>query len=342
MSSRRALMLVSDSADGELRAAVERGDRPRPEYLVLEERHGVDLLDWSRLPGSPRGRSIRLSLRHVRTALTRIREYDVALSDGEHLGMPLALARLGLRIPTRHVVIGHRLTSPRKWMPFKLARADLGMSAIVVHSRHQMLLAQRRLGIPAERLRFVPYGVDTAFWRPEGADDRRLVVAAGREHRDYATLAAACASLDCQVAVAAGSPHSPEATWRAPAVWPAGFTVRQVAHRELRDLYAQAAVVVVPLLETDFQAGVTTLLEAMAMGKAVVVSATRGQRDVVRHRENGLLVPPGDAVALRRAIAELLERPDERRRLGSAARRYVEANFSVEAYADRLAAELRE
>jgi glycosyltransferase involved in cell wall biosynthesis len=97
-------------------------------------------------------------------------------------------------------------------------------------------------------------------------------------------------------------------------------------------LYTKAAVVVVPVQETDFQAGTLTITEGMAMGKPVIVSATRGQRDFIDHGLTGLLVPPGDARALRAAIEGLLESPVEAARLGQAARAEVERRMSLERF----------
>jgi glycosyltransferase involved in cell wall biosynthesis len=113
-----------------------------------------------------------------------------------------------------------------------------------------------------------------------------------------------------------------------------------LSKERLRELYAQAAIVVVPLLETDFQAGITTTLEAMSMGKALVVSGTAGQTDVVVNGVNGLVVPPGDPVSMREAIYALMADRDLRRRLGEHARWTVEDTYSVDAYSHRLASEL--
>ena len=85
---------------------------------------------------------------------------------------------------------------------------------------------------------------------------------------------------------------------------------RGYGYRELRDLYASSRFIVVALYETDFQAGVTTILEAMAMGKAVIASRTRGQRDVIEDGVTGIYVPPGDSAALRKAIVDLLASPE--------------------------------
>lgn len=61
-------------------------------------------------------------------------------------------------------------------------------------------------------------------------------------------------------------------------------------------------------------------LEAAAAGKAAVVSALGGLRDVVVDGETGILVPPGDREALRAALRRLCEEPGTRERMGEAAR----------------------
>ncbi|HEX5527327.1 MAG TPA: glycosyltransferase family 4 protein [Solirubrobacterales bacterium] len=61
-------------------------------------------------------------------------------------------------------------------------------------------------------------------------------------------------------------------------------------------------------------------LEAAAAGKPAIVSALGGLRDVVVDGETGILVPPGDAEALREALRRLCEEPETRGRMGEAAR----------------------
>ncbi len=337
------LMLVSQSADAQLRADVAAGRRPCPEYLRLEANHGVELLDWSRLPRLVHQRTPASSLLHVLAAARILDRFDVVFSDGEHLGVPLSLL-IRIRWPSKaHLVLGHHITTPTKRRVFKLLGAERGMSRILMHSRRQIEVAERELGVLRSRLAFVPYFADTAFWCPRPKAEDTLVVTAGREHRDYASLAAACSGMHERVVVAAGSLHSPRAPWRIPSSWPRNFEVLGTLDRaSLRELYARATVVVVPVLPTDFQAGVTTLLEAMAMGKAVVVTATDGQRDIVDDGETGVLVPPGDPGALRDAVRRLLDDTGERARLGRNARRAVESRFSLDVYATTLAAHLDE
>ena len=337
----RSLMLVSASVDATLRTEVREDVRPRPEYLVLEAEYGVELLDWSRLPGAGHGRSRWRSTVHAAAALRALADHNVLFSDGEHVGIPLALAMRTLGLKTPHLVIGHHLTTEAKTRFFRTLRAHTGMSRILVHSSRQRELAWRTLGIPAQKLVYVPYYADTDFWRPAGGEDARpLVVAAGREHRDYATLASACAGLDVRVFVAAGSVHSPAASSRNPARWPDNVESGFADYRALRDLYRRASVVVVPLVETDFQAGVTTVLEAMATGKPVVVTRTRGHAGVVHDGVTGLCVNPNDPSEMKDALEHLLAHPADRRRIGEAAREAAVTAYSVEAYAQNLAAHL--
>lgn len=336
-------MLVSQAASSALRADVADGRLPCPEYIRLEAEHGVELLDWSRLPMPVRRRTTAGSLIHVVAAMRKLDRFDVVFSDGEHVGAPLGLGIASRRPGMPHLMLGHHLTTAAKRRFFKVFRPERGITRILMHSRRQVDVAQRELRLAPASLAFLPYFADPDFWAPRGGGEEDLVATAGREHRDYATLAGACFDLPLRVAVAAGSFHSPRAPWLPPKRWPANFELLQLLSRiALRDLFARARVVVVPVLNTDFQAGVTTLLEAMAMGKAVVVTATDGQRDIVEDGETGILVPPGAVREMRDAVRRLWANPRERARLGSNARAAVQSRFSLGAYASAVAAHLDE
>ncbi|MGQ0677438.1 MAG: glycosyltransferase family 4 protein [Rhodospirillales bacterium] len=84
------------------------------------------------------------------------------------------------------------------------------------------------------------------------------------------------------------------------------------------------------------------ILEAMAVGAAVISTPVGAIPDAVVEGETGLLVPPGDAAALARAIARLLDEPALRARLAENARRRFEAMFTIERTADAVAQLYRE
>jgi len=94
---------------------------------------------------------------------------------------------------------------------------------------------------------------------------------------------------------------------------------------ELGAYYDRAAIVVCPSRREGY--GVVAR-EAMAHGRPVIASAVGGLLDAVDHERTGLLVPPGDAAALRAAIERLLADAALRARLGAAAREQAGERFS--------------
>jgi len=71
-----------------------------------------------------------------------------------------------------------------------------------------------------------------------------------------------------------------------------------------------------------------TLLEAAACGRALVAADVPGCREIVRHEDNGLLVPVRDAVSLADAIERLAGDTVTRRRMGQRSRQLVEAEYA--------------
>jgi len=108
--------------------------------------------------------------------------------------------------------------------------------------------------------------------------------------------------------------------------WQEEGAIEWWGHRsDMPAVLGHAAVVVLP----SYREGLpVSLLEAAACGKPIVATDVPGCRDVVRHRVNGLLVPPKNPTALAEAIAVLLENPGLRNELGRRGRDIVVKEFS--------------
>jgi glycosyltransferase involved in cell wall biosynthesis len=78
------------------------------------------------------------------------------------------------------------------------------------------------------------------------------------------------------------------------------------------------------------------LMEALARLTPVVATAVGGVPDIVVDGETGLLVPPGDPVALAEAIAHMAAEPAQARAMAARGRRHVEARFAMEPCLERL------
>jgi glycosyltransferase involved in cell wall biosynthesis len=110
-----------------------------------------------------------------------------------------------------------------------------------------------------------------------------------------------------------------------------------MAPPDIRALYRQVDAVVVPSLTTPrwMEQFGRVIAEAMAAERAVVGSTSGAIPEVIG--DAGLLVDEGDAGALANALRSLHQDDDLRNRLGQAARLRYEQEFSIDAYARRLA-----
>ena len=345
MTVGRVLLTVSGTIDPSLAAAVADGRRPRPDYVEMAAAFDADLIDYAEAARSagPVGRLVgRFAGDDALLALTcfrRRRRYRAVFTDGEQVGMPYAMLCWLTRHRPRHVMIGHVLSPRKKALLHRLLRLQRRVDVVVVYASAQRRVAVDELGYRPEQVLLTPFMVDTAFWQDTGgppAVGRPMICSVGLERRDYPTLMEAVGDLDVDVVVAAASPWSKRTSSTDGVEIPPNVEVRSFDQFELRDLYRRAAFVVVPLDETDFQAGITTILEAMSMARAVVCSRTAGQTDTVVDGVNGLEVRPADPAELRAAISRLLDDPAEAARLGQAGRGWAIDHADVLRYAERL------
>ena len=169
--------------------------------------------------------------------------------------------------------------------------------------------------------RFLPFGVDTDYWAPTGELMGDYVFAVGSDPcRDFDTLIQAC-------------PYPLKImTWARHLISvpiPSNVSFVQGDTAALRSLYARARLVVVPLKDALQPSGQNTILQAMSMGKVVVITQTRGVwTDVLRDGENCVYVRPQNVDDLGRAIRLLYEAP-KAQEIGTQAREAVCRWFEV-------------
>lgn len=85
------------------------------------------------------------------------------------------------------------------------------------------------------------------------------------------------------------------------------------------------------LMPSLFEGHPIALLEAMAAGRLVIASEVGGVSEVVRHGQNGILVPPNQVQPLVSSIVQAFSSETMRTRIGIAAARDVRQRFSIEA-----------
>jgi glycosyltransferase involved in cell wall biosynthesis len=194
----------------------------------------------------------------------------------------------------------------------RLARSVLRGARLVIAP--STALAESALGLGATDVRVIPSGVDLPSEVGKEASPAEVLYA-GRLSPEKGVDELVAATHGMNLVVAGDGPlraHVPGAL---------GF----VPHDDLQRLYARAAVVACPSRREGF--GVACL-EAMAHGRPVVATDVGGLRDLVVDGETGVVVPPRDPAALRRALERLLSDAALRRRLGAAGRERARERFS--------------
>lgn len=333
--------LVLTSSLGGVLAQPDPQREPRVDYLEIARAVGGAVLH----PSIAAGRLGQLEAQTRRFGdwrqswHARATDARAFLSLTERAAMALSV----LDHQRAHVVVGHHLTSPRRRALQRRTGWLTRLDRVVVFSGRQHAYLVEEAGLPIDRVRYVRHGVDHRFFSPQGAPAEELVVSAGQHRRDYRTLVAAAGRVGAPTEIAASSPWMDDAGPLGVAL-PDNITVHRALDRHaLRALYDRASVVVVPLeVGLEFAAGVNAVLEAMAMRKPLVVTATPGIADYVDDGENAVVVPAGDAGALGAAIAGLLGDPDRARRLAGAGRELVETERNLDTYVAGLAAVLAE
>jgi glycosyltransferase involved in cell wall biosynthesis len=111
---------------------------------------------------------------------------------------------------------------------------------------------------------------------------------------------------------------------------PRGVEVLGYVEREVyRRLLGRARVVAIAARPVVYPSGQSVLLEAMAMGRTVVVTRTEALAGYVTEGATALTVPPGDPSALRERILEAAGDDELRGRLGLCGRGAVEGIFNA-------------
>jgi len=210
-----------------------------------------------------------------------------------------------------------------------------------------------KLGVPAQRVHYLPNGIDLQRWDAEARGESPIDLAPGcfhlalvgglRPQKAHGVLLDALVRLGreriggwriwCVGGRTAGEKAAASVEGRIREAG-LGSVVRLVPPvRNVAALMARLDALVLPSLFEGFP---NVALEAMASRLPVIATPVGDVPNLVAPGRTGLLVPPGDAAALAQALDALAGLPrDERRRMGERGRAVVEARFRIEHVAQR-------
>jgi len=194
-----------------------------------------------------------------------------------------------------------------------------------------------RLGAPVNKIKVITNGVDAAKFFPqnEWSQSKNVILFVGRliPRKGVRYLLMAMPEIlrekpSAKLVIAGEGPEKKELLEICDELEIKNSVsfLRRVSDEELERLYNSAGVLVLPSLR---EAVPLVLLEAMASGCPVVATDVGGIGEVVRNRETGLLVKPGEPDELAQAVIEVLSEEEETRKIVRRARETVEERFTL-------------
>jgi glycosyltransferase involved in cell wall biosynthesis len=227
-----------------------------------------------------------------------------------------------------------RWISPRVWSAARgvIVQSERVGEAVLERLRRVAPRAAREV---AQKLEVVPNGLDLPPAPSPGGGTGVLAVGRLIPEKGMDTAIQAAAAAKQQLTIAGDGPDRARLEALARSL-PARVRFMGMVPRDRLDmLYREAACVV--LAARGGEGLPNVLLEAMARARPVVATPVMGVRDLVRDGANGLLVEPGDPVALATALMRLAGENGLAARLGGAARATAEG-FEWERVRPRLEA----
>ena len=251
---------------------------------------------------------------------------------------PRSMCRSLSRLTASTFTTGRRAT-----LPSEHAAAAAVITVSEANARH----IATSFGVPRERIRVIPCGVDTALFCPaEGRTDAAAgdldgaaeppgpIVCVARHWpvKNLGLLLEACAILRDRgvkfrcVMIGDGPSHDELAGIRAQLDLEP--LVEMIGEAERATVLAWLRRASVAVLSSHSEGMPVSLMEAGACEVPVVATRVGGIPELVEDGVTGILTPPGDAPAMADAFERLLSNPRRRAEMGRAARRRIEANFS--------------
>ncbi|MBN2301290.1 MAG: glycosyltransferase family 4 protein [Lentisphaerae bacterium] len=304
--------------------------------------------------------------------IERLNAYDVIIACGENLGAGVAYfkQRGRLKPPVFFFAMGMlarvvdlnnaKPVRPEYRTLFHYAQALLNQfqrhrqaqnlyRQIVVNTEGLICLGQgeyqhaRRLFPSQQRkIHFLPFAIDTNFWRPDKNREQAsplYIVFMGKDYqRDFDLVAAIAAALPQYHFKFITRSIRPEDVPPNAELLAGDWKEAVYSDAEIRAILQRCALVILPLKESAKPSGQSVALQAMACGKPVLITRTAGfwEPDVVLDRQHLRFVASDRLTEWCQAIEGLMNNPAECAALGRRARQLVERNNTLKHFGERL------
>ena len=315
-------------------------------------RHGIETIMHPFKPFY--NNRLKLTLLTAWRILTCGKSYD-ALYASSFMGIELIILLRAIRIYRKPIVIWHHQPIVTAKNPLRQLISRLfykGIDHAFFFSDYLISQSLKSGKMPRERMQMIHWGADIDFYdrvireTREGEHGRTGFISTGKERRDMPTLVNAFAQteqhLDIHIAYGAGKDDYRKifSSISLPKNVKVNF-INGLCPYELSLKVCRAQCAVICCMPTNYTVGLTTLVEALALGLPVICTNNPTFAFDIDKEEVGITVPSGDIKAWENAIERIATDTKEAERMGRNARALAERLFNLNNYSAEIAHTLK-
>jgi len=272
---------------------------------------------------------------------SQFKKYDIIHFHGKDLTFPL----FSYAVKKKKIFHSHGF-SVDFYRRYFLSRLIFKRIADVYISISQLMLKELvELGIPREKIMYIPNGVDVNFFHPSGKKESNLVLFVGRISfsKGLHILLEALGYIKKPIRLVIIGPQDWNVEYNRKILERIDQENKKGPHKItylgaqdqqiIKKWYQRAAIFVLPSFREAFA---VVNLEAMSCETPVISTNVGGIPDAVQDGKNGIIVPHNNTLRLAEAIQNLLDNEDIRISFGQEGRKLVVKSFSLEVIVQRL------
>jgi glycosyltransferase involved in cell wall biosynthesis len=345
----KTLIIATSRKPKNLDEEIRLQRRYRIEYLHLSEHITAPYMDydppWMHENESLRKLEEKLHMdffwaRKI-ASLVKKEGYELVVSMSERIAVPLALF---LNKKVKHITFFLNPFSPKWLFVIKAIKIYQRLDKIITPSQAEADALQQELNLPSGKIQALHFCVDTKFFSEAKESypsiQGEYIFSQGLASRDYPTLIRAMQELkhiECHISAVSAWDQNSTNFGGLPI--PDNVIIKQYDHPHIiREALAKSRFSVIPIYPDVgmWCTGATSVLQAQAMGKPIVVTKLAGIAEYLQDRETGFLIKGENHKHMAETIALLWENPMKAKKMGRCGQTWVRENFSFGQWMNKM------
>ncbi|OAV73459.1 colanic acid biosynthesis glycosyltransferase WcaL [Bacteroidales bacterium Barb6] len=304
-------------------------------------KYGIESI-YHTIPFNPYQCRLRLMLYNLKSILFCKESFD-AVYAATHYGLELLIFLRACGLYKKPIVIWHHtaIVTPSNSIRRLFSKLFYkGIDKVCFFSQPLLENSLKTCKVKKENAFLIHWGADLTFFDTLRSLKHRgkQYISTGRERRDFITLIRAFnkTTEQCDIYVPVGYEIqlAQELKNNAKNIQ---LSFVEATHIEMAKIANNAFVIMISCFDYPYTVGLTSLVEAMALGRPIITTANPNFPIDVEKENIGIKIPHGDVDAWVKAIQYLSSHPDEAKTMGDNARSLAERQYNLELFTKEIA-----